>query len=892
MNDIIMASVTLKSRSGLSIHKDLDKFSFNKLEEFSPKLQDVNKVAKLLTEAGFTIEAQTQVGISFSGPKNLFESEFGVSIQKSEMVQKEKGLEPRRVKFFESKEPMMSERIMDLAETVQISTPGIPFHNANHPTPSPTYYFLDLLNDLPDQLNVSTLHSAGINGEGVRVSMIDTGFVTRVTEIHQSTNSNQLDVNHDVRDVQGVWLASDPGHTGTNYFTGGGFNGKTINLGTSLSTGNTDVEIVYSCIHPHYTSQGYNLDDIRAVGGTDVNTDEYGHGTAEAANIMAAAPECTFSFVKIGKNIDYPLAGFQAAVQYQNPDVITCSWGAYEPQIFLEIVNAVANGIVVIFSAGNGHTEDHGVITHPNLISVGGAYPIQGGGFRASDYSSSFESEIYTNPQRHIPDIVGLVGEQPMACLIMLPTEPNNTMDNKYTNFGSFPNGDNTANDDGWCVCSGIYASAPQIAGMVALLLQKYPNLTPMAVKNILENSARDIQTGSSCNGDNAAPGWDAATGFGLINGQAAIDYLETGKFNVFIRDRVEDNGNEPGIDGNLFTSPDIIVRNELVVNPQDELGQTVKHRYDLSDDAEDGHDNYIYLRVQNRGELPGDCTATVYFTDPGMFSNPTSWTKINNIPLSISNLNPGEFRVVGPIIWPDNLIPASPQIAHYCLISVLDSPSDPAPNLNSIQSYDDFCNMVRDKNNMAWKNIDITPMVPGGSHSYSFYMEGPQGKGHQADLQMDLSKFPADAPVLIKVLRRFTDTSTSENMYLDSQSDLYSIFKMMGGIGNLKGMNLKSNEKSKVTITYSIPENTPDGDYPIIASLLVDGNPSNSYTDVARISHYPFVGNRSTHEVHKKDCPWVEKMRPYHKVPMGDLEQAHRGGYDNCAYCIGGSWR
>ena len=64
--------------------------------------------------------------------------------------------------------------------------------------------------------------------------------------------------------------------------------------------------------------------------------------------------------------------------------------------LLLEIANAVASGIIVIFSAGNGHTDNPAgsvlTVTHPNLISIGGAYPIEGGGFRASNYSSSYDA--------------------------------------------------------------------------------------------------------------------------------------------------------------------------------------------------------------------------------------------------------------------------------------------------------------------------------------------------------------------------------------------------------------------------------------------------------------------------------------------------------------------
>ncbi len=790
----------------------------------------------------------------------------------------------------------MSGRIADYAETVRLASPGIPFHNQNPPAPNPNYYFLSVLTNVPALLNATAAHNSGINGTGVRISMIDTGFITRVTETQNSITNLKVIVNHTIRHVKGVWLSTDVNHTGTNYFTGGSFLNNTVTLGSALPATYVSVSIVYSTVHPHYLGQNYDIDDVRAVGGVDVNTDGYGHGTAEAANALAMAPRATFSFVKIGENLDYPLAGFQAAVQNQNPDIITCSWGSSGTDrnaIILEIANAVANGIVVIFAAGNGHTEASGVFAHPNLISAGGAYPIQAGGFRASNYASSFESTEYTTPQRHVPDIVGLCGEKPKACLIMLPTEPHNSMDQSGST-SAFPNGDNTASDDGWVVCSGTSACAPQTAGAAALILQRYPGITPMAVKNILENTALDVQSGSSNSAgpDVAAPGWDSATGFGLIDANAAVNYLQQGKFNPYIRDSVLDNGTEPVVTDRLYASPDIIVRTEQVLDPLEELGQTTKHQYDLCDQVEDGQDNYIYLRVQNRGTLKGNCTATVYYSDPGMLSDPANWKKINNTPLNIANLEPGEFRVVGPITWPDDNIPG---IGHYCLVSILDSPNDPAPNLANIHTTTDFVNMVRDKNNVAWKNIDIVDLIPGGFSSYSLYIDGPKGEMHKANLEIDLTTIPATATVLVKILKRLAETATKEKLQpvpTNPPSPIYVTLKHLGGIATLKNMPFKSNEHAKLTIYISMPAGTKIGTHKIAATLYVGGVKLNSYTKVVNVNVSTFVANRRTREIHRRECQWVSEMSPYNKIPMTDINEAHKRGFDNCATCLGGSKR
>jgi len=57
-------------------------------------------------------------------------------------------------------------------------------------------------------------------------------------------------------------------------------------------------------------------------------------------------------------------------------------------------------------------------------------------------------------------------------------------------------------------------------------------------------------------------------------------------------------------------------------------------------------------------------------------------------------------------------------------------------------------------------------------------------------------------------------------------------------------------------------------------------------------VFQFAFVGNRRSLEIHRRECPWVKKMSSYNKVPLGGLEQAQQRGFDNCAFCIGGSVR
>ena len=162
------------------------------------------------------------------------------------------------------------------------------------------------------------------------------------------------------------------------------------------------------------------------------------------------------------------------------PRVISCSWGYHLPGVTtlpaplvplrLRILSAVAAGVTVVFSGGNGQVAFPAMM--PEVIAVGGTFANQALQLRASNYASSFTSLIFAG--RRVPDFCGLVGMQPAATYIMLPIPEGCAID---TGLGGSPQPgkDETATDDGWGVFSGTSAAAPQVAGICALLLQKRP---------------------------------------------------------------------------------------------------------------------------------------------------------------------------------------------------------------------------------------------------------------------------------------------------------------------------------------------------------------------------------------------------------------------------------
>jgi subtilisin family serine protease len=224
------------------------------------------------------------------------------------------------------------------------------------------------------------------------------------------------------------------------------------------------------------------------------------------------------------------------------PQIISCSWGSNydfppasddESQVIdpsdaalvVEIQHALDLGIVVIFSAGNGHFGVEPQV--PGVIAAGGTFLAPDATLRASNYASGFESPWFGGVV--VPTVCGLVGLLPRAQYLMLPVPANCQLDVEESQNTSAEVGDGTTDDDGWALFSGTSAAAPQLAGVAALLLAAKPGLTPAQVAEAMVKTATDVVVGT-CNprfNNPAVPGPDPATGAGLVNADAAVKYAE-----------------------------------------------------------------------------------------------------------------------------------------------------------------------------------------------------------------------------------------------------------------------------------------------------------------------------------------------------------------------------
>lgn len=457
---VVFAQASPRSLGGVSLFDTTRSVDAASVPAFASDEGLTRTAASRLQAAGFEVLQISPVTINIAGPPSLYEEVFNTRLVTEERPVIKPGARADTATFIDSPDT-------DLRGLV--ATEGTPFGDVlegvaieepvyfmqNAFAPTKAYWHLDVPGDVSAGCDADQAHRTGITGRGVKAVMVDSG-----------------------------WFR-----------------------------------------HPYFARRGYRASPVvLGPAATNPNDDESGHGTGESANMFAVAPDIDFTMVKI--NFVNSTGAFNAAVALQ-PHIISNSWGssvqtgplsAANQALAAAIAVAAAQGIIVVFSAGNGHFGFPG--QHPDVISAGGVFMDDTGNLEASSYASGFASGVY--PGRNVPDLSGLVGMSPGASYIMLPVQPSDQIDTSRAG-GTWPPQDETAANDGWAAFSGTSAAAPMLAGAAALVRQACPRLTPAEVRQILMATATDVTAGTNALGQTATAGYDLATGAGLVDAYRAV---------------------------------------------------------------------------------------------------------------------------------------------------------------------------------------------------------------------------------------------------------------------------------------------------------------------------------------------------------------------------------
>lgn len=351
------------------------------------------------------------------------------------------------------------------------------------------------------------------------------------------------------------------------------------------------------------------------------------------------------------------------------------------------------------------------------------------------------------------------------------------------------------------------------------------------------------------------------------------------------LRDNLFDTGVEPTASNSLCKSPDIChYRNQLLDPAATLLDASSINKDNLFENVEKGQSNWIYLRVRNRGYAPGDASVDLYWTKPSTLPTPPSWHLIGTIP--VPEIQPDHWAVAGPLEWPADQLPDT---KHCCFIGILSNVQDPAPDLSTVTDSASFHQLIRENNNIVWKNFDVEDMFGGGYAYFEFQVQGWPRVRCKSDLELDLSELPEGVKCYLKIIRRITKGADAVNMTLREESDLYSRYNMeCDGVCALKQMSLEPSDNTEATLTVELPEEAPDSVYNLWIRQIVANKEVGRISRQIVVGEHPYVGNRNTKELHiRGQCEWERKMSGKNRVAFHDPELALKQGYNGCATCM-----
>jgi serine protease len=228
----------------------------------------------------------------------------------------------------------------------------------------------------------------------------------------------------------------------------------------------------------------------------------------------------------------------------------------------------------------------------------------------------------------------------------------------------------------------------------------------------------------------------------------------------IYLRDFVGDNG-DPHL-GAISSSPDIILRQIAVADPQTAFGagSGTENDVTLGYEAESGQDNFVYVRVRNRGgTAAANVTATVYWAPPSTLLTPDLWTLLGTA--TLPTVPTGDLLTVSDaIIWPAAAVPAP---GHYCFVSILNTPRDPGPTPADLMDWNTFTTFIRSNNNVTWRNFNVVDNVPAaraeppGYVALPFFAAGAPDRARRMQLEI-VPRLPTGSEIMLEMSPEFAE--------------------------------------------------------------------------------------------------------------------------------------
>ena len=553
--------------------------------------------------------------------------------------------------------------------------------------------------------------------------------------------------------------------------------------------------------HPDLVANVYG-NGFDATTGTVPSQVRGDHGTACAGiigamgnnnlGIIGVAPKSRLVSISINLLFsDTPLqiaSGFNWSCN-NGIDVISNSWGGYTPSSIITdaIQNLIDNGrngkgSIVVFASGNDNDTNIKFPGNsiPEILVVGAMSPC---GERKSPLSCDGEGwgGCYGNQL----DIV--------APGVLIPTaDRQGNLGYNYNN----KNNDYT-NRDFTKKFNGTSSACPHVAGVAALILSVNPNLTGQEVRDIIEKTAQKVRPDLySYNSDQSHPNgtWNNEMGYGLVDAYAAVRMAKglVAPADLYVRDSVGDIGDEPSNASRLWASPDIWIEDMAGnrVNPYGDDDYNVCVRiHNRSDNASLGNERLLLNWAKAGIDLnwSGSWTGEEFFicngkkVPKGGYVGDKDGVVIPSIPAHSNYVIKIKWHVPKPEDYKGCDTTLDKELWHFCLLARI---HDGHPILHENESSESVKDLVRDNNNVAWRNVTI---LEGKQNRGAVSVGNPFKEPRSFSLLYTLFKNEKG-----ELLNKYAD------VYLNMSSNLFELWQK----SDFAGKGFKVVDKNKILLT------------------------------------------------------------------------------------------
>lgn len=343
------------------------------------------------------------------------------------------------------------------------------------------------------QIGASTAYSQGATGQGIVVAVVDSNVDTSITELRgQLSGTHDMALNRATTDI-------DPNGHGT--------------MVTSVIVANKDN------VGVHGVAYEAKVLSIRA-------------DTPGSCQLTGVDQGCSFADRNTSAAIGYAIAN--------GAKIINISLGGpIDKDLTFEsaVKRAAAAGVLVVIAAGNDGVDDNGVALP---TGTGPTEPAYIAGQNGTLGHVVAVGAVDRNGQ--MPNFSNRAGQTanyyllaPGVSVIVAGVDDNLRLPNNPACSTTVTTGCNDLDDEGdYWSASGTSFAAPHVAGALALMLDRFPNMTPQDALSALLVTATDYVTTTPdfVAGVTAGVGTDQVGGRGILNLARAFAPIGTASFN------------------------------------------------------------------------------------------------------------------------------------------------------------------------------------------------------------------------------------------------------------------------------------------------------------------------------------------------------------------------